>query len=412
MGIRRYAKIGKIFDRICTNKNYDIAIKRLKKNSGSKTAGTDGKTIEYVLNNYDYVYEVIKRKLENKYIPKRVRRVYIEEQNKRRPLGIPCIVDRVIQQMFKQIIEPIVEPKFHPNSFGFRPERSTENALALQSNLINRGKMYYCADIDIKGFFDNINHKKLIKQIWSIGIRDKKVISIIKSMLRAEIELPNGKIEKPTKGTPQGGILSPLLANICLNELDWWINSQYVDRFPNRQWASQNGKEKFLRLHTKIEPVKIVRYADDFKLMCSTLKGAKYYFKIVKLFLNNRLKLDISEKKSRVVNLRRSSSEFLGFRIRAKKKKCAQTEYIAWVNVSEKSKKKIKTNLKKSLDDLRWSKDPFKVAGLYNSKIRGIQNYYSMATTVSKDFSDIGWIIDRIKYNIFGKAKTLKMKDI
>ncbi|MGL5426695.1 MAG: reverse transcriptase domain-containing protein, partial [Cetobacterium sp.] len=141
-----------------------------------------------------------------------------------RPLGIPNIYDRIIQQCIKQVIEPIIDKKFHPNSFGFRPGRSTEHAIAQNNTLINMAKLYVVVDIDIKGFFDNINYKKLIKQLRAIGIKENKLISIIKCMLKAKTQLLTGEIIENNKGVPQGGGLSPLLANVVLNELDWWIH--------------------------------------------------------------------------------------------------------------------------------------------------------------------------------------------
>ena len=132
-----------------------------------------------------------------------------------------------------QVMEPICEAKFSENSNGFRPNRSAETAIAQCCRLIQVQHLYHVVDLDIKGFFDNINHTKLIRQIWSLGIRDKKLLCIIKQMLKAPVILPNGEKIYPTKGTPQGGILSPLLANIVLNELDWWIASQW-ENMPTR----------------------------------------------------------------------------------------------------------------------------------------------------------------------------------
>ena len=174
--------------------------------------------------------EILER-IQNKfrfYTPKPVRRKDILKPNgKTRPLGIPTIADRLVQQCILQVLEPICEAKFHERNNGFRPNRSAEHALAQCYRMIQIQHLHFVVDIDIKGFFDNVNHSKLIRQIWSMGIRDKKLICVIKQMLKAPIVMPDGTIVKPDKGTPQGGILSPILANIVLNELDWWISSQW-----------------------------------------------------------------------------------------------------------------------------------------------------------------------------------------
>ena len=128
-----------------------------------------------------------------------------------RPLGIPCILDRIIQQCFKQVLEPIAEAHFYNHSYGFRPLRSTHHAMARIQFLVNHSKLHYVVDIDIKGFFDNINHTLLIKQLWNLGIRDRKVIACISKMLKAEIDGEG----IPTKGSPQGGLTITITIKHC-----------------------------------------------------------------------------------------------------------------------------------------------------------------------------------------------------
>ena len=205
--------------------NIELAYRNIKRNTGSKTKGTDSITIvDLEKLTVEEIVTEVQRRLEN-YSPSKVRRVLIPKpySDKMRPLGIPCMWDRLIQQCIKQVLEPICEAKFYNHSYGFRPNRSCQDALARCSHLMQLTKLHYVVDIDIKGFFDNVNHGKLIKQIWNLGIQDKQLICIIGKMLKAPIEGEG----IPTKGTPQGGILSPLLSNIVLNELDWWIANQW-----------------------------------------------------------------------------------------------------------------------------------------------------------------------------------------
>lgn len=205
---------------ISSRNNILMAYRTLKKNSGSYTAGVDGQTIKEISNmDIETFITVVQNKLRN-YHPKHVRRVEIPKPNgDKRPLGIPTIIDRIIQQSILQVLEPICEAKFHDRSNGFRPNRSCETAISQCHRMMQLNKLFYVVDVDIKGFFDNVNHGKLLKQMWTLGIRDKNLICIISKMLKATIKLSNGNAIHPDKGTPQGGVLSPLLSNIVLNDI-------------------------------------------------------------------------------------------------------------------------------------------------------------------------------------------------
>ena len=161
---------------------------------------------------------------------------YQRTTGKPAPLEYPTIMDRLIQQCILQVLEPICEAKFFKRSNGFRPNHSAENAIAQAERMIQNVGCHYVIDIDIKSFFDNVNHGKLLKQMWTLGIRDKKLLSIISAMLKAEV----AGIGFPEKGTPQGGIISPLLSNIVLNELDWWIVSQWEEMPTQKELCTQN----------------------------------------------------------------------------------------------------------------------------------------------------------------------------
>ena len=258
-----------LMDKIISEANILLAYRNIKKNTGSNTKGTDGTTIANLakLETKDLVM-LIRNKLQN-FQPQKVRRVEIPKPDgKTRSLGIPTISDRLVQQCILQVMEPICEAKFYKHSYGFRPLRSTKHAIARAYHLAQKANLHYVVDVDIKGFFDNINHGKLLKQIWTLGIRDKSLLAIISKLLKAEIE----GIGIPTKGTPQGGIISPLLANIALNEYDHWIKSQWEEMITRYQYIPQvktsgilynDNKIRALK-RTNLKEVYIVRYADDF----------------------------------------------------------------------------------------------------------------------------------------------------
>lgn len=382
----------KLMELITSKENIQLAYRNLKKNNGSYTAGVDGKNIEYLQNwETKKLISHIQRKFDN-YLPQKIKRVEILKPNgKTRPLGIPTIMDRIIQQCILQVLEPICEAKFHKKSNGFRPNKSTENAIAQMETLIQLSKHHIIIDIDIKGFFDNVNHSKLLKQIWTLGIRDKKLISIISAMLKAEIK----GVGIPDKGTPQGGILSPLLSNIVLNELDWWIASQW-EFFPTGEKERKN-KNYYFR-NSKLKKCYIIRYADDFKIICKRKSDAEKLFIAIQNWLKERLGLEISPEKSKIVNIRKHYSEFLGFKIKVKSKR---KKYVIKSCVSDKAKNKIKVNCIKAIQNIQNSKDNFdEIMNIqkYNSTIIGIHNYYQIATMVCCDLGKIAYEVSRAMY--------------
>lgn len=378
----------KLLEIIGSEQNICLAYRNLKINSGSKTAGTDGLTIDDIKHLCDEnIIMKVRSSLDN-YQPKSVRRVFIPKSgsDKMRPLGIPCIWDRLVQQCILQVLEPICEPKFHNHSYGFRANRSAHHALGRVTSLINISKYHYCVDVDIKGFFDNVNHGKLLKQIWTLGIRDKRLICIISKMLKAEIDGEG----VPEKGTPQGGLLSPLLSLIVLNELDWWVSSQWETFQPKHR--NKNGWFQYAKKHTRLKSGFIVRYADDFKIMCSTYEEAQRFYHSTVDFLNKRLKLEISPEKSKVVNLKKNSSDFLGFKIKVIPKGKTKHGYVAKTDMNQKALKKAKTNLKLKVKDIVRHTTTFQIAR-YNLAVMGMQNYYCVATNIYNNLTEVSYAL-------------------
>lgn len=383
---------------ICSEENIQLAYRNIKRNGGSVTPGVDGITIRDIEQMPAEKYiRTVQKKLAW-YKPKPVKRVEIPKPNGGiRPLGIPTMFDRLVQQSIKQVLEPICEAKFHEYSYGFRPNRSAENAISKVQNLIHFTKLYYVVDMDIKGFFDNVNHSKLIKQMWSLGIRDKTLLCIIKEMLKAPIILPDGSKVLPQKGTPQGGVLSPLLANIVLNELDWWISSQWETHpthtpykiIEHKEGHQDRGSIYRALKRSNLKEMYIVRYADDFKIFCRKRDDANKAYFAIKQWLAERLKLEISEEKSKVVSLKRHYSEFLGFELKVVQKR------KKWVVRSHMCQKAIQRETHVLIEQIKDMQHPQDAANgalavtKYNAMVIGIHNYYQIATDVNLDCKTI-----------------------
>jgi RNA-directed DNA polymerase len=236
--------------------------------------------------------------------------------------------------------------------------------------------------------------------MWTLGIRDKALLSIISRLLKAEI-IGEGI---PTKGTPQGGILSPLLSNIVLNELDWWVSNQWEGFETDKLYKSKLGRYNALK-QSNLKHCYIVRYADDFKILCRTRTQAIKMVYAVKDFLQTRLHLQVSDEKSKVVNLKKNSSEFLGFRFKAHPKKTnKRTLYVAHSHMTKKALENAHAKVKQAIKAIQKHQSIENV-WRFNTVIMGIQNYYSAASHITDDLKELNFRLHKALYNRLKEMK-------
>lgn len=344
-----------LYDKIRGYRFLMEAYKRVKSNKGA--CGIDGMTFdkieEYGIEKY--INEIQDELAKFTYKPSPVKRVYIPKGNgKTRPLGIPTIRDRIVQMSCKMVIEPIFEADFEDSSYGFRPKRSASNAIGNIKENLKSGKTEI-VDADLSQYFDTIPHDKLLILIGK-RISDKNVLHLIKMWLKSPI-WENGKIsggKKNKKGTPQGGVISPLLANIYLHLLDKIVNKS-------------NG------IFEKLG-IKIVRYADDFVLM-----GNKITQEVINNLKHilNRMELVINKEKSKIINARLSSFDFLGFTFRFDKDIFGKKTKYWNIFPSKKAFKKLRNSIScllKSSGHL----SPKLISTELNLILRGWLNYFTI----------------------------------
>lgn len=308
---------------MCHEVTIVTAVHNIKSNKGSKTAGVDEiKMDSYLQMPKQELIDLIQRKF-HKYQPKPARRVYIPKSNgKQRPLGIPSAIDRVVQECMRIVLEPICEVQFYPHSYGFRPYRAQKHAIRDIVNVINAGcrspdQPVWAVEGDIKGCFDNINHRLLLQKLWRMGIHDKRVLSIIKAMLKAGY-IESGIYYATTIGSPQGSILSPLLSNVYLNDFDWYIGRSYME--PHRQCKHKCNDTRRLKW-SGITPKYNYRFADDWVILTSTQAEALRLKRQLTKYFRYRMKLDLSQEKTYVTDLRTDGIHFLGFVVKAERKR-------------------------------------------------------------------------------------------
>jgi RNA-directed DNA polymerase len=341
---------------------------RVSRNRGA--AGVDGQGIKDIEEGIgiDRFVENIREELkERRYHPEAIRRVYIPKPNgEKRPLGIPTIKDRVVQMAVKIVIEPIFEADFRNASYGFRPKRNAHQAILAVKNYIARGKRKVI-DIDIAKYFDTIPHNRLMEKVAE-RIADKDILSLIKKWLKAGV-LKEGKISGNEIGTPQGGVISPLLANIYLNHLD-------------KKWEDE-GIERRMGAH-------LVRYADDLIVLSRHSEG--WLYRKLEGILEVELGLKINEEKSRVVDIEKESVRFLGFEIRCVRSRLSGKKF-ALCYPGKKAIKCIHEKIRKITNPMA----PIKVAdatGSLNRLLRGWVNYFRIGHA-SRWFSMLKEYVER-----------------
>jgi len=280
-------KYHSLYDKVYAMGNLREAWTRVKENKGA--GGVDGESIQQFGKDWERNLAELQRLLkEKRYVPPPVRRHYIPKPDGRmRPLGIPTVRDRIVQQAVKNILEPIFEPQFKDCSYGFRPGRSAHQAAAKLRAYAAEGYRWV-VDADIQGFFDNLDHGLLL-QFLRERVVDGSVLKLISAWLTAGV-MEAGNVRTVVAGTPQGGVISPLLANIYLDQFDRVM------------------KERGYR---------VIRYADDFVVMCKLERKAERALEVSKEILEGKLKLTLHPEKTRIVHIR-DGFDFLGFRFRGR----------------------------------------------------------------------------------------------
>ena len=265
--------------------NLATALRNVARNKGAP--GVDGESVEEVVDNAHRLLPRLRRALlEGSYRPGDIRRVWIPKAGGgQRGLGIPNVIDRWVQQAMLQVLEPIFEPVFHKSSHGFRPNRGAHTAIAEAKTYLEDGRSWL-VDIDLSKFFDRVNHQRLLDRL-SLQVKDRRVVTLIKRLLKAKVVLPDGMRVSTEEGTPQGGPLSPLLSNVVLDELDWELERRGLC---------------------------FVRYADDCNIYVGSERACQRVMDSVRRFLEGRLRLLVNEDKSAVA--RPEERHFLGFRLR------------------------------------------------------------------------------------------------
>lgn len=344
-----------LYDRIFRPDILRQAWEEVRRNGGS--AGEDGVTIEDVERegSEQFLAQIEQDLKAGTYRPRPVVRVYIPKvDGRQRPLGIPTVRDRVIQQACKLVIEPIFEANFHDNSYGFRPKRSAQQAVEVVKKALITG--WWVVDADIQSYFDTIDHTMLMS-LLKRRISDRRVLKLISQWLKAGV-LEDGVRNATEIGSPQGGVISPLLANIYLHVLDMY-------------WA-----ERYASLG------KLIRYADDFVIVCRTQQDAETALQTVKHIMGI-LKLTLHPTKTRLVEMGQDGFDFLGFHFHKKKSK-RSNKLLPYNWPSQKAMKVVRIKIHLITERKRLSNSLSEVIKYLNRVIRGWRNYFRIGNCTLK----------------------------
>ena len=370
-----------LYDRIFRLDILWRAWKEVRENKGS--AGIDNITFE-MIEEYgveEYLLDIQEDLQNKKYRPKPVKRVYIPKPDgKQRPLGIPTIRDRIVQQACKIVIEPVFEANFLDNSYGFRPKRDAKQATEKVKKELY--KNWYVVDADIQGYFDNINHEILLG-LLSRRISDRRVIKLCRQWLQAGV-IENGKYYPTEKGSPQGGVISPLLANIYLHVLDsYW----------------ENHKELGV----------IVRYADDAVIVCRKRTDAELAFEHLKRIMT-KLKLTLNPQKTKIVDMNKESFDFLGFCYQ-KFGKTKSGRKLPYMTPSKKAMKKVKDAIRVITCRKSAYEGLVQKVEKLNPLIRGWRNYFQHGNSTKrfKQLDEFVWM--KLWRRVYYRRKQKKYRE-
>lgn len=361
-----YRKIPSLMERVVTRENLEAAVKSVKRNKGA--AGIDGMTILEIEQHIKEYYVPLRNKLlEGTYKPQPVKRVEIPKPNgDKRKLGIPCVRDRVVQQAIRQVIEPIIDPHFMESSHGFRPGKGTHSALKQCVKYYEEGYRVV-VDCDLKQCFDTLNHDKLIYYLEQY-IQDKMIIKIIRKFLLAGVIDLSGEYVESKTGAPQGGVLSPLLSNVYLHELD---------------------KELTRRGH------RFVRYADDFVIYVKSKRASERVMESITKYIEKDLKLIVNTEKSEV-----------GSPTRLKFLSCLMFQVNGTYRFipTKQAKQKFKTSLRRLTKRNRPGTFE-EIVQQINRVTRGWINYFGLGFIKSFIRGIEGWLHHRLRQLILKRWK-------
>ena len=377
-------KAWSLYGDLCRREVLTYALKRVIDNAGAP--GVDGMCVETLKNSADKREEFLdnlQNELKEKcYKPSPVRRVYIPKANKKlRPLGIPCIKDRVLQTAAKLLLEPIFEADFHENSFAYRPQKNAHQAIAEIGKGLLSGRTEV-VDADLSKYFDTIPHRELLKQVKR-RVSDGAILKLIRAWLRAPIVEENADSGKkknlPNKrGTPQGGVISPLLANLYLNDLDYKVNNK-----------------------CELKPI-MVRYADDLVILCRKGQGLGLKERLSK-YLTER-GLELNQEKTKIVDSKEEGFSFLGFQINWRKSYKTGKVY-PHMEPSPEARQKLRGKVHELLNHWTLHYEVEDVVSEINQIIRGWSEYYHYAHS-SRVFSSMQrWLDNRLNRWIWRKHK-------
>lgn len=344
-------KFGALYDKVCRRDVLGSAYQQVKANQGAP--GIDRQTFEVIERDIglgNFLEDIQSRLQAKRYKPLPVKRVYIPKADgTQRPLGIPVITDRVVQAAVKLVIEPLFEASFKDFSYGFRPRKSAQQALREVYKWLNF-KCHWVVDADLKAYFDTIPHDKLLLSVRSKVI-DRSVVKLIEKWLKAGV-MEERQVRTDISGTPQGGVISPLLANLYLHWLD-------------HIWVAKTFGQRPHDAH-------LVRYADDFVILCAA--NPEFYLEAVKKVLN-RLGLTLNAQKTRIVDARKEPFDFLGHRFVSQPSK-ATGKLKTYYYPAPKAMKSVKKKIREVVSTGQHMDLPMLIKDRVNPILRGWGNYF------------------------------------